>query len=64
MFAHGATIVRTPLVRTNGISMVVNIALQRTNRKHLMRKRIWVGGAKCNNETEIGKDGDRRGGDR
>ena len=50
------------MVRTNDISMVVNIALQRTNRKRLMRKRMGVGGAKCNNQTEIGRGGGKDGG--
>ena len=32
----------TPLVHTNAISMVVNIAFERSNRKQLMCKRMGV----------------------
>ena len=37
-----ATIVETPLVRANGILMVVNITFERLNRKRIMSKRRGV----------------------
>ena len=60
MFAHGQRSSRRHWFVPMAFQwLYVNIALQRINRNRLMRKRTGVGGAKCNNQTEIGRDGDK-----